>query len=163
MDNLHRNLRIAQVAGMWLADGHITVKYIPAGKQRRKTPSITPHAGYTSKDYDYIEFISEVLTENDIGHRITDRKQYSKTNAPQWEIQVVGHKRFRRWFETFADYLMGRKLEIGRAIYSAYDPRAAFRGPYKKTQEQQDKELDVVKLVRRLNSTGRSETIMVES
>lgn len=164
MDNLHGNLRVAQVAGMWLADGHITVKYIPAKtKRRQKTPQISPHAGYTSKDYDYIEFISDVLTDNEIGHRIQDRKRYSKTQAPQWELQVAGHKRFRKWFEVFAPYLFGRKLKIGQALYSVWDPKAAFRGPYQKTDAQVAKELEVVRLVRELNSTGPSETIMVES
>ncbi len=78
MDNLHGNLRIAKAAGMWLADGHVTVKYIPVGtKRRQKSPTITPEAGFTSKDYDYIEFISEVLTENGVGHFIHDRKRFS--------------------------------------------------------------------------------------
>lgn len=165
MDNLHGNLRIAQVAGMWLADGHVTVKYIPAGtKKRQKTASISPDAGYTSKDYDYIEFISEVLTENGIGHYIHDRKRYSKNQAPQWAINVRGHKRFRKWIEVFEPYLMGRKLHIAQALRDVWNPDAAYQGAgRRKTEEQREKELAVVALVRRLNSTGPSETIMVES
>ena len=159
MDNPQASLREAMVAGMWLADGFVSSAY-RENRTRGKTMTLVPQAGYTSKDYDYIEFISQVLSENDVGHYIIERKRIPK-RARTWNLTVIGHKRFRAWYQLFRPHLFGRKAEIADALFATHDPLAGGYGPKPKPQEQQDKELAAHLLTRRLNSTEASETIMV--
>lgn len=164
MDNPQASLRVAQAAGMWLADGFVTAKWIePKEMRRAKTAAVSPQAGYVSKDYDYIEFLADVLKENGIGRHISERRKLAG-RAQTWNLNVNGHKRFRAWFETFEPYLFGRKLEAARALYSCYRPGLSYGGPgVLKSAEQIARERSAYERVRKLNSTEASETIMVGS
>lgn len=146
---------------MWLADGFVTAKhYLQAG--RAKTKTLQPQAGYTSKDYDYIEFIRDVLHENGIGCYIAERARHPR-RAQIWNLNVTGHKRFQAWYQVIGPELFGRKAEAARALASVYRPDFQ-RGPgVLKPQWQQDREEAAYLLVRRLNSTKASETIMVDA
>jgi len=162
MDNPQASLRIAKVAGMWLADGYVTAKYhLPSPASRSKTNILQPWAGYTSKDYDYIEFIADVLEENGVGYHISERPRHSR-RAQTWNLNVNGHRRFQAWYKMLGHELIGRKAEAARALAAVYNPDMQHLGPGRiKPQWQQDRERAAYELVRRLNSGEASETIMV--
>jgi len=161
MDDPQANLRIAKVAGMWLADGFVTAKYhLPSPANRQKTNVLQPCAGYVSKDYDYIEFISQVFTEHGIGHHITERKRHPN-RALIWNLNVSGHRRFQAWYAIFGDHLIGRKAKAAQALAGVYNPDMQKLGPGRiKPVWQQERERNAYLLVRKLNSTGASETII---
>src|SRR3990167_1263256 len=121
MDNPQASLRVAKVAGMWLADGFVTAKYYMGASPRNKTKTLQPQAGYVSKDYDYIEFIRDVLAENEIGCHIAARTRLPN-RAQVWNLNVTGHLRFQAWYETFSPELFGRKLLAAQALANAYNP-----------------------------------------
>ena len=160
MDNLQASQRVAMVAGMWLADGHVTVRY--RFGTRGKSKSLTPVAGYTSKDYDFIEFIQDVLSANDIGCHVYAQQKHPK-RAQIWVLTLTGHKRFKSWYTLLRPHLFGRKALAADILVAAYDPKGNKYGQSQKPQAQQDKEAAAYELVKRLKSMEASETIRTKA
>jgi hypothetical protein len=134
------------LVGLWEGEGTFT---LVAGSKRR----IMPRLSLINSDFDLIDEVSRILTDNMVGHYIQTRKGGCTNNPKHKDVKTVsicGLKRVAHCVRTFMPYIRGNKRKVAQLVGEYAEHRLGLP----KNASYTDKDYTYVKAVRVLNRKG---------
>ena len=118
---MNMSLELAWLAGIWDADGSISLY--------KRRAQVVPSCGFTNTNKKLVDNVSRILTDNGVKHCIHYQDRGERKNAkPAWDLKIEARPRVSLFLSLITDFLVGKKEQAKLVARWCELPHAQRRG-----------------------------------